>query len=128
MRAIRLFIAEGEGVQGKGSAGQGSSTFEKAPQRSVTYQVPEPASALVREEEFAKQLRLARYLAGTSLGSPRAMGKADERTRSVTKPKESDYGLEGSEFESRRLHGVRVRGWQFTVRSLSHPSDGFAFY
>ena len=65
MRAIRIFIKEGEGTKGKASAAQGT----------------------VREEDFAKQLRLARYLAGTSLGSPRAMEKADERTRSVTKPK-----------------------------------------
>jgi hypothetical protein len=46
-----------------------------------------PLRELSGREDFAKQLRLARYLAGTSLGSPRAMEKADERTRSVTKPK-----------------------------------------
>jgi hypothetical protein len=87
MRAIRIFIKEGEGTKGKASAAQGTGTSEKPPTGPVAYQVPELPSAVVREEDFAKQLRLARYLAGTSLGSPRAMEKADERTRSVTKPK-----------------------------------------
>jgi hypothetical protein len=41
--------------------------FEKAVQKAVTYQIPEPPCALVREEDFAKQLRLARYLAASSL-------------------------------------------------------------
>jgi hypothetical protein len=78
MRAIRLFIKEGEGAKDKASGDQGSDTFEKAPQRSVTYQVPEPASALVREEEFAKQLRLARYLAASSLPPSQPLEPASE--------------------------------------------------
>jgi hypothetical protein len=40
---------------------------------------------------------------------------------------ESDHELEGSEFESRRLHGKGSR-LAVTVRSLSYPRDGFAFY
>lgn len=56
MRAIRLFIAEGEGAKGKASGAQGTGTSEKAPQESVTYQVPEPPSALVREEEFCQAI------------------------------------------------------------------------
>ena len=87
MRAIRLFIAEGEGAKGKGTATQGTGAPEEAQKAPVTYRVPEPASALVREEEFAKQLRLARYLAGASLGPPRAMEKVVETGRSVTKPR-----------------------------------------
>jgi len=87
MRAIRLFIKEGEGTKGKASAAQGPGTFEKTQKAPITYQVPEPPSALVREEEFSKQLRLARYLAGASLGTPRAMEKVVERGRSAAKPK-----------------------------------------
>ena len=90
MRAIRLFIAEGEGSRGKVSAAQATGTFEKAPQRSVPYQVPEPSSALVREEEFAKQLRLARYLAASSLPPSRPLEpvlktRAHKPERSATK-------------------------------------------
>ena len=87
MRAIRLFIKEGEGAKGKASATQGTGTVEKTQKTPVTYQVPEPASARVREEDFAKQLRLARYLAGASLGAPRAMEKEGVGTPSLTKPR-----------------------------------------
>jgi hypothetical protein len=87
MRAIRLFIKEGEGTKGKTSIAEATSTSEKTAQKPVTYQVPEPPSALVREEEFANQLRLARYLAGASLGRLREVEKAGEKARSVSKPK-----------------------------------------
>jgi hypothetical protein len=87
MRAIRLFIKEGEGTKGKTSIAEATGTSEKTAQKPVTYQVPEPPSALVREEAFAKQLRLARYLAGASLGSPRALEKAGETSRIVTQPR-----------------------------------------
>ncbi|HEX4200972.1 MAG TPA: hypothetical protein VHY59_05600 [Chthoniobacterales bacterium] len=87
MRAIRLFIKEGEGTKGKTSIAEATSTSEKTAQKPVTYQVPEPPSALVREEEFANQLRLARYLAGASLGRLREVEKVGEKARSVSKPK-----------------------------------------
>jgi hypothetical protein len=48
MRAIRLFIAEGEGAKAKASVAPAPGTFEKPQPAPVTYQVPEPASALVR--------------------------------------------------------------------------------
>jgi hypothetical protein len=87
MRAIRLFIREGEGTQGNASVAQGTGTFEKAPQRSVAYQVPEPASALGREEEFAKQLRLARYLAASSFRPSRPLEPASvARTPKQARP------------------------------------------
>ena len=90
MRAIRLFIKEGEGANGKVSIAQGSGAVEKIQKPSVTYQVPEPASALVREEEFAKQLRLARYLAASSLPPSRPLeplveGRTPKRVRAVPK-------------------------------------------
>ena len=90
MRAIRLFIKEGEGAKGKASAGQGTGAFEKTQKAPVTYQVPVPASALVREEEFAKQLRLARYLAASSLPPARTLEpplkpRAPKQRRSIRK-------------------------------------------
>ena len=90
MRAIRLFIAEEERSGGKSSGAQerhpGPVVAEEKQQTSVKYQVPEPSSTLVREE-FVKQLRLARYLAGASLGRPREIEKAGEKAPSITKPK-----------------------------------------
>jgi hypothetical protein len=90
MRAIRLFIAEEEGTKGKASVAEGTGTSEKAPQESVTYRVPELPSALVREEEFTKQLRLARYLAASSLPpsrplEPVAEARGPKPARPVTK-------------------------------------------
>jgi hypothetical protein len=96
MRAIRLFIAEEERSGGRPSSAQeqhqgpvAAAEKQKAP---VTYQIPEQTSSLVREEEFAKQLRLARYLAASSLPPARALepaleGKAPpKRQRSIKKP------------------------------------------
>jgi len=92
MRAIRLFIAEGEGAKREDSAAQGTGTFEKSQKAPVTYQVPEPPSALVQEEEFAKQLRLARYLAASSLPPSRLLepglkSRALSQERFMRKPR-----------------------------------------
>jgi hypothetical protein len=74
MRAIRLFIAKEEGGGTRSSAAQERHLGPASPgaekKASVSYQLSEQPSALLREEEFAKQLRLARYLAGASLGPP----------------------------------------------------------
>ena len=117
MRAIRLFIAEGEGAKGKASGAQGTGTSEKAPQESVTYQVPEPPSALVREEEFAKQLRLARYLAASSLPPSRPLEPAlkarapkqgsDPPQRRGLKPRQNQRGKRPGRRNWRRRGG----GW-----------------
>ena len=96
MRAIRLFIKEGEGTKAKGSVAQGAGSVGKAEAPPVTYQVPGPPYALVREEDFAKQLRLARYLAGVSVGRPRAMEKAGEKAQTITKPKPRAKAQSGS--------------------------------
>ena len=90
MRAIRLFIKEGEGTPDKAvvqEKHQGSPAGGEEKRTSVTYQPSEQPSARVREEEFAKQLRLARYLAGATVGRPREIEKAVEKARSITKPK-----------------------------------------
>jgi len=80
VRTVRRFVDEEERA-GKGSPaphGPGSlaakerhpesaAAEEKKPKAPVTYQVSEQPSIRVQEEEFAKQLRLARYLAAASL-------------------------------------------------------------
>jgi len=72
VRTVRRFVDEEERTAGKGSSAQrppesaaDEATKSKA---QVTYQVSEQPSSRVQEEEFAKQLRLARYLAAG--GSP----------------------------------------------------------
>ena len=57
---------------------------------SVTYQPSEQASPLLWEEDFAKQLRLARYLAASSLPPSRPLephleARTRKEARSVTK-------------------------------------------
>jgi hypothetical protein len=78
MRAIRRFIEEEERVGNKGSPGQ-EAPWGKELKSGMTYRVVEQPSAVVREEEFAKQLRIARYLAGAGL--------AKSRLGSVPEPK-----------------------------------------
>jgi hypothetical protein len=87
MRAIRRFIEEEE--RGGGSAGQGAPPGKEA-RSETTYQVAEQAPAIVREEEFAKQLRIARYLAGANLLAARSQeptpkGKTPKEARPLTK-------------------------------------------
>jgi hypothetical protein len=72
VRTVRRFVDEEERAGGKGStaerhpeAAAAEATKRKAP---VTYQLSKQPSSRVQEEEFAKQLRLARYLAAG--GSP----------------------------------------------------------
>jgi hypothetical protein len=56
----------------------------------VTYQISEQPAAMVQEEDFAKQLGLARYLAASSLPPARPLepvlkGRAPKQERSVKK-------------------------------------------
>ena len=93
MRAIRLFIAEVEGTRSKGALqewrqGPGSPREEK--KISVTYQPSAYVSPLVREGDFAKQLRLARYLAASSLPparplEPRLKARTPKQVRPLAK-------------------------------------------
>jgi hypothetical protein len=68
MRAIRLFIAEGEESGSEASAVQerqeGPLAGGEEKRTSVTYQPSEQASPLLRGDEFANQLRLARIDCG----------------------------------------------------------------
>jgi hypothetical protein len=80
VRTVRRFVDEEERVAGRSPAPlrptshmakeghQESSPEATKPKAPVTYQVSEQPSTRVQEEEFAKQLRLARYLAAG--GSP----------------------------------------------------------
>jgi hypothetical protein len=99
VRTVRRFVDEEERVAGRSSAPQGpaspaakerqqestpEATKSKAP---VAYQVSEQPSAIVQEEEFAKQLRLARYLAASSLPPSRPLEPAREvRTHKRERP------------------------------------------
>jgi hypothetical protein len=93
MRAIRLFIAEGTPAK---VSEQRPGTPSPGGEKKITYSLSEQASPLVREEEFAKQLRLARYLAGASLGRPRDIEKAVEKAQTIIKPKTRAKAQSGS--------------------------------
>ena len=75
MRAIRRFIEEEERVGAGASAGQAAAAGKEI-KSGTTYQVVEQPSAVAREEEFAKQLRIARYLAGARLPAVRSLEQA----------------------------------------------------
>jgi hypothetical protein len=63
---------------------ESAAAEETKPKSPVTYQVSEQPSTRVQEEEFAKQLRLARYLAAASLPPSRRL----EPVRQPRKPKQ----------------------------------------
>jgi hypothetical protein len=75
MRVIRRFIEEEERVGGKDSAGHGIAPGKETRSKTA-YQVAEQPSPVVREEEFAKQLRIARYLAGAGVPAARTLEPA----------------------------------------------------
>ena len=102
VRTVRRFVDEGERVHGRSPAQRGptspaakerdpeSATEATKPKAPVTYQVSEQPSSRVQEEEFAKQLRLARYLAAGGSPPSRPLeaapkAKAPKRGRPVAK-------------------------------------------
>jgi hypothetical protein len=133
VRTVRRFVDEEERVGGKGSPaprGPASAMAKEGhpesaaaegtkPKVPMTYQVSEQPSSRIQEEEFAKQLRIARYLAAG--GSPpsrlvesvrqprtvkqeRPLAKAGAKTKAGTaskKPREEEL-----EKERRRAGGV----------------------
>jgi hypothetical protein len=81
----------------------------------VTYQVSEQPSTRVQEEEFAKQLRLARYLAAASLPSSRPLEpapetKAPKREGPVAKAKPKATGKKAREEELAKERRRAARG------------------
>jgi hypothetical protein len=88
VRTVRRFVDEEERT-GKGSTAERhpepAAAEATKPKTQVTYQVSEQPSAKVQEEEFAKQLRLARYLAAG--GSPPS--RSLEPVRQARTPKQA---------------------------------------
>ena len=86
VRTVRRFVDEEERA-GEGSPAprrpaspmakerhqESTGAEETKPKAPVTYQVSEQPSTKVQEEEFAKQLRLARYLAASTLPPSRPL-------------------------------------------------------
>jgi hypothetical protein len=117
MRAIRRFIEEEERAAAQGAI---TATGSKAETRmSATYQVVEQPSAVVREEEFAKQLRIARYLAGTRLPAVRSLEQAPRvkkskrlhstaKARAVTKKETPKQKAEEKELAKERRRAGRM--------------------
>jgi hypothetical protein len=117
MRTIRRFIEEEERAAAQGAI---TATGSKAETRMpATYQVVEQPSAVVREEEFAKQLRIARYLAGPGLPAVRSLEQAPRvkkskrlnstaNARAVTKKETPKQKAEEKELAKERRRAGRV--------------------
>jgi hypothetical protein len=127
VRTVRRFVDEGERVAGRSPAplrpaspmakerhqeSTPEATKAKAP---VTYQVSEQPSSKVQEEEFAKQLRLARYLAAGGSPPSRPLEVAPEtktpkRGRPVitAKPKATGKKAREEELAKERRRAGRV--------------------
>jgi hypothetical protein len=130
VRTVRRFVDEEERVGGKASTGprrqvsDSSLTKERHPEFTpaatkpkapVTYQVAEQPSSRVQEEEFAKQLRLARYLAAGGSPPSRSLEPAPEaktpkRARPVAaaKPKATGKKAREEELAKERRRAGRV--------------------
>jgi hypothetical protein len=94
---------------------ESAAAEETKPKAPVTYQVSEQRSAKVQEEEFAKQLRLARYLAAGNSPPARALETAPEakmpkRGRQVVKARTKATGKKAREEElaKERRRAARV--------------------
>jgi hypothetical protein len=151
VRTGRRFVDEEERAAGKASSAQqgpaspvtkerhpesvaAGATKPKAP---VTYQVSEQPSTRVQEEEFAKQLRLARYLAAASLPPARPLepvrqartpkkeqpiAKAGAKTKAQTSKKAREEELAKERRRGGRVASVTdadARKKQSTSRGLS---------
>jgi hypothetical protein len=119
VRTVRRFVDEEERVAGRSPAprrpaGDSSLTKERHPESAdaeetkqkapVMYQVSEQPSSRVQEEEFAKQLRLARYLAAASLPPSRPQepvreARTPKKEASVAKAKPKATGKKAREEE-----------------------------
>jgi len=133
LRTIRRLIDEVERVAGRSPAPhrpvspvakeghpESAAAQETKPKAPVTYQVSEQPSAKVQEEEFAKQLRLARYLAAGGsppsrpiepVRQPRTPKQERPMAKSGAKPKAGTAGKKAQEEElaKERRRAGRVR-------------------
>ena len=77
VRTITHFIKEKEPARGRSLAGQDRPASQRSaekPHAPAAYQVSDQASPAVREEEFARQLRIARYLAAGEFAAGPGVG------------------------------------------------------
>jgi hypothetical protein len=96
VRTVRRFVDEEERGAGRSPASlrpaspmakESAAAEEPKPKAPVTYQVSEQPSSRVQEEEFAKQLRLARYLAAGGSPPSRSLEVVHEpRTQKKERP------------------------------------------
>jgi hypothetical protein len=147
VRTVRRFVDEEERAAGKGSPAprgpaspaakerrpESAAAGETKPKAPITYQVSEQPSTRVQEEEFAKQLRLARYLAAGGSTQSRAQeppseARAPKDARSLKKArpktKKETPRQKSGEVEltkERRRAGQAVR--QKTPSSGPHRSE-----
>ena len=108
---------------------ESAAAEETKPKAPVTYQVSEQPSTRVQEEEFAKQLRLARYLAAEGCRHRGRLRTAREprtpkRERSVAKTGvKTKAGTVSKKAREEELAKERRRGGGW-VRRCRHPVRG----
>jgi hypothetical protein len=114
VRTVRRFVDEEERVGDGASTGQRPPPT-KEPKSEATYRVAEQPSAVVREEDFAKQLRLARYLAAASLPPSRPLEpvrqpRTPKQARPIAKakPKATDKKAREEELAKERRRAGRA--------------------
>ena len=90
------------------------------PKAPVTYQVSEQPSTRVREEEFAKRLRLARYLAGANL--PRS--RSQQQVREARTPKQERPGTKSTAKAKRETTSKKAQGEEL-AKERPAPGDRF---
>jgi hypothetical protein len=138
MRAIRLFIAEEERGGGKASAAKEERQRPavagwRREEKIGGLRAVEQISPVVWEEEFAKQPRLARYLAGASLPAMRTLEPAAQR-RTLKPAKAVPKARTGAKKETPKQKAGEVElakerrrvgrvSRQKTPSSGSHPSE-----
>ena len=143
VRTVRRFVDEEERAAGEGSPAphrsaspmakerdpESAAAEEAKPKAPVTYQMSEQPSTRVQEEEFAKQLRLARYLAAASLPpsrplepvrQPRTPKEGRGVTRAAPKPKAEQARQKAGEAE---LAKERRRAGQVGRRKTSEAGS-----
>jgi hypothetical protein len=124
VRTVRRFVDEEERLGGRSPAPRDPASdssvakerqLESAaaeatkPKAPVTYQVSEQPSSRVQEEEFAKQLRLARYLAaGGSPPSRPLEAVTVEKTRKQERPGTRSTAKAKKETTSKKAQGEEL--------------------
>jgi hypothetical protein len=118
VRTVRRFVDEEERVTGRSPASRDpasrlakerhpeSAAEATKPKAPVRYQVSEQPSSRVQEEEFAKQLRLARYLAAASVPPARTL----EAGRQARTPKQERPGTKSTAKAKRETTSKKAQG------------------